>query len=253
MKKYLNIIYLIIVWFSVIISIIFLILIRNSKYFSISNYPESILNKLTITLFIINLFISLGLTFLVIKKVNIHLISYLFLSISVLLLISFDIVSFIKTNFIVDVNVLGNSMEPNYYNFDVVSVKINKEVERGDVVIFNVSSDTNIYYRSPEVFIKRIIGLPGDSIKVVDGLVYLDDDYYLEDYFPNDYLTNLNDGIDFDGNFSYLLNNEIKNCLVIPDGYYFVLGDNRESGKSTDSVKIGLISEKQIIGVVIHD
>jgi signal peptidase I len=127
--------------------------------------------------------------------------------------------------------VLGNSMHPTYKNGEYLMA--NKltyrfgEPRRGDVIIFQ--------YSETQDFIKRIIGLPGDSIMIKDGNVYvngtqLDESAYLED-------TVYTSGGD------YLAEGE---SVTIGENKYFVLGDNRPH--SSDSRTFGPISESQIKG-----
>ncbi|KUK76609.1 MAG: hypothetical protein XD93_0817 [candidate division WS6 bacterium 34_10] len=127
--------------------------------------------------------------------------------------------------------VLGNSMHPTYKNGEYLMA--NKltyrfgEPRRGDVIIFQ--------YSQTQDFIKRIIGIPGDSIMIKDGKVYvngtqLDESAYLED-------TVYTSGGD------YLAEGE---SVTIGEDKYFVLGDNRPH--SSDSRSFGPISESQIKG-----
>ncbi len=88
--------------------------------------------------------------------------------------------------------------------------------------------------RAPDkdvLYIKRIIGLPGDIIKIENGHVYVNEIMLKEDYLKKDTYTNTpNEG----------------ESIVIKDGYYFVLGDNR--GASNDSRFLGSISEESLQG-----
>ena len=104
--------------------------------------------------------------------------------------------------------VFMTSMEPNFHEGQ--RVVVNKAVywdwigepERGDVIIFN-SPD-----RSEEDFIKRVIGIPGDSVEIRDGTVYVNDVALDEPYIstPPRYTMQKRE---------------------VPDSQYFVLGDNR--------------------------
>ncbi len=128
--------------------------------------------------------------------------------------------------------VQGASMEPNFFNGDYLIVnEISyrfEEPQRGDVVIFKYPLDPS------QFFIKRIIGLPGETIRIEDGRVFivnlktkektiLDESEYLNDAYTA-------------GNFE----------ITLKDGEYFVLGDNR--GSSSDSRKWGPLPRKFIIG-----
>ena len=76
--------------------------------------------------------------------------------------------------------------------------------ERGDIVIVD-SDELN------EIVIKRVIGLPGDTVSFYDGYVYINDGLVYEEYIASDIETN-----------SYV------NDFIVPEGCYFLLGDNRE-------------------------
>lgn len=123
--------------------------------------------------------------------------------------------------------VSGSSMEPNFENGQ--RLIINKfiyrfdEIERGDVVIFHPPSDTNVEY------IKRVIGLPGETVEIRNRLVYINGELLSESYIPDPPL--------------YFMEE-----IEIPHGHYFVLGDNRN--KSDDSHVWGPVPEGNIIGKV---
>lgn len=177
--------------------------------------------------------------------------------------------SFLFTLTVVD----GRSMEPTLTNGEQLVLTYNKNFERFDVVVVDVSSkcypNLNSMYGSDyeSLYIKRIIGLPGDYIEYIptmgaDGYyrTYLyvngekvDEPFYDEDELSR-YLTYLtsNSGITF--NMEHICDISNEKCsddngtLRIPDGYYLILGDNR--GNSVDSRIIGLVSKDDIIGKV---
>ena len=95
-------------------------------------------------------------------------------------------------------------------------------VERFDIVVVDTGNDK---------IIKRVIGLPGEKVRFKDNKLYINEEE-IEEKFEHA-ITH---------NFEL---SEI-NAEVIPEGYYFVVGDNR--GDSLDSRTIGLISKKQIMG-----
>lgn len=126
--------------------------------------------------------------------------------------------------------VKGESMAPNfesgdYLIIDEISYRFS-EPERGDVIVFNYPKDTS------QRFIKRIIGLPGETIKIIDNEVHIikngTDALLKENYLP--------DGLRTRGDAEVLLGND----------EYFVLGDNREY--SFDSRAWGIVPRKDIIG-----
>jgi signal peptidase I len=92
---------------------------------------------------------------------------------------------------------------------------------RGDVIVFEFPED-----RSRD-FIKRVIGVPGDTVKVEDGQVYVNGVPLDEPYVNEEHRSNMDE-------------------KVVPEGEYFVLGDNR--GNSSDSRSWGFVPEENIIG-----
>ena len=98
--------------------------------------------------------------------------------------------------------------------------------ERGDVVVLNPPTP------SAQPYIKRIIGLPGESIEFRNGFVYIDGERLDEPYIEQ--------GITRCGRSDF--------CSVdeIPDGYVYVLGDNRNN--SSDSRSFGLVAIEDIVG-----
>lgn len=128
--------------------------------------------------------------------------------------------------------VKGASMEANFHDneyilTDKVSYKFSQP-KRGDVVIFKAP-------RNPDLdFIKRVIGLPGERIKVQGGHVYINDQLLKEEYLPSALLTQAG---------AFLTEGKE---LVIPPDNYIVLGDNRNH--SSDSREWGPITPQEIIG-----
>jgi len=126
----------------------------------------------------------------------------------------------------------GASMEPNFPNgqyllTDKIKYRLD-EPQRGDVVVFKAPTN------SGEEFIKRIIALPGETVSLKEGYVFIDGKLLKENYLDSSVKTN--PGI-------FLNDNEEK---VIPDNHYFVMGDNRQF--SSDSRSWGFISKDDITG-----
>jgi signal peptidase I len=128
------------------------------------------------------------------------------------------------------VKVEGGSMEPGLE--DQERIFINKlvyhfeSIERGDIVVFHYPRDTR------KSFIKRVIGLPGDRIRIEYGHVYVNGVLLPEPYVPPDYQ-----------------DAESYPETIIPDNAYFVLGDHRSM--SNDSRKIGPIMRSFIYGKAV--
>lgn len=126
----------------------------------------------------------------------------------------------------------GASMEPNFHNGEyILTNKILykfKDPQRGDVVIFKSPKNKDIDY------IKRVIGLPGDTVELRSNKFYINGQPLDEPYLSPDISI-------FGG--SYLQENK---GIVVPDGVYFVVGDNRPH--SSDSREFGPIAKEDFIG-----
>lgn len=133
--------------------------------------------------------------------------------------------------------VKGASMEPTFYDHeylivDEISYRFDKPA-RGDVIVFR-------YPRNPqEYFIKRLIGLPGESVQIKDGKVIIfnkehpEGEVLKESYLDDDLKT-------------YGMTDEKIN---LGDNEYFVLGDNRNSSK--DSRSFGPVNKSYLTGRVL--
>lgn len=120
----------------------------------------------------------------------------------------------------------GSSMEPAYEEGDIRFALVQGNPVRGDVVVVD-----NV--KPNEHLIKRVIGIPGDTIQVVGSKVYLNGSVLVEDYIP------------YDEYPSGIAEDEIH--LDINE--YFVMGDNRPV--SYDSRYFGCVSRADIRGIVI--
>lgn len=130
------------------------------------------------------------------------------------------------------VKVDGRSMDATLKNGEIMLVTKMEyhlgDPERFDVVICHYPD------RGKVNFVKRVVGLPGDTVEMKDGYLYVNGIKYEEEYLVHrpDYR------YIYDGMTSY----------TVPEGMYFVLGDNRSN--SNDSHIIGPISRKMIKGKV---
>jgi signal peptidase I len=120
----------------------------------------------------------------------------------------------------------GSSMEPNFHNGEYLLV--NKlayrlgEYQRGDVIVFKYPNDTTKDY------IKRVIGLPGDTVEIRDGMLFVNDQLVSEPYqvMPMNYLSEM--------------------PRVVEPGTLYVMGDNRPA--SSDTRDWGLLDQDLVIG-----
>lgn len=148
----------------------------------------------------------------------------------VAVLISFFIVHYVAQRTTVDgMSMYGTLNDGDNLIIEKLSYRFG-DVERFDIVVFpyyDSAADMDVYY------IKRIIGLPGETIQITDGKIYINGEVLEEDYgyYIND--------IPMSG---YNAEEEI----YIGEDEYFVLGDNRNN--STDSRRIGCIRRDHIEG-----
>ena len=128
------------------------------------------------------------------------------------------------------VKVEGTSMQPSLE--DREQILINKfvyriePISRGDIVVFR-------YPRDPQKsFIKRVVGMAGDRVRIIEGRVYVNDKMLEEDYVP----------AAFEDRLSY-------SEVVVPPGAFYVLGDHRNL--SRDSRDFGPVDSSYIYGKAV--
>ncbi len=147
------------------------------------------------------------------------------------ILLAIVIAVFIKTFIFNTTYVLGNSMYPTLHEKDrLFSNRISlyfSSPDRGDIVVLKAPDVENKDY------IKRVIGISGDTVAIIDGKVYLNGNLLEEDYIEEDAYT------DTYG----------ENYWEVPEDHVFVLGDNRAEGASKDSRYFGCIPIKSIKGI----
>ncbi len=130
------------------------------------------------------------------------------------------------------VKVEGTSMQPTLENQE--RIFINKftyrfglgDISRGDTVVFWYPLEPSKSY------IKRVIGVPGDRVRIDDGQVYVNGQKLVEDYVPADFRDHIS-----------------REEEVVPSGRYFVLGDHRSS--SSDSRTWGYVPRDLIYGKAV--
>ncbi len=125
------------------------------------------------------------------------------------------------------IRVDGFSMEPTLQSGEYVIVnKVTYKLEDpeiGDIIVFHFPR------RPDQEYIKRVIGVPGDTIRIANGIVYVNDQALIEPYINADPA--------YDGTWT------------VPDGNLFVLGDNRNN--SSDSHNWGFVPYDKVIGKAV--
>lgn len=131
----------------------------------------------------------------------------------------------------------GQSMVPNFQSgeyvlTDKVSYKIG-EPQRGDVIVFHAPASANCPKGTGCDFIKRVLGLPGETVEVKENHIHVNGQVIEESYIPDEFETLAGD----------YTNNRV---ITLGEDEYFVCGDNRPY--SSDSRSWGPIQKTDIVG-----
>lgn len=145
---------------------------------------------------------------------------------AVVLVITYVIVNFVG----VRTEVIGTSMTPTLADGDQLIVeKVSyyfSEPKRYDIIVFPYPEEPKKHY------IKRIIGLPGETVQIIDGYVYINGEL-LDEHYGNEVMNNA--GIAGDP-------------IVLGEDEYFVLGDNRNNSEDSRYAAVGNIKRSDIDG-----
>jgi len=150
------------------------------------------------------------------------------------------------------------------YSFPFALIPFNgrffeKEPQRGDVIVFKLPSDGKTNY------VKRLIGLPGDRIKMTSGVLFINGEEVkkekiedFEDTLENgdkvtvsQYIETLPNGVKhttldyYDGSFQ-----DTTEEYIVPEDCYFFMGDNRDSSQDSRFPQVGFVHKEYILGKV---
>ena len=144
------------------------------------------------------------------------------------------IVFIINNVLLINARIPSESMEKTIMTGDRVFgnrlAYMTKDPERFDIVIFKYPDDES------QLFIKRIIGLPGDKVEIIDGKVYINDKELKSDVYG------ITDYIDYPG--------IAEEPITLGDDEYFCLGDNRPVSQDSRYKEVGPVKRSIIVGKV---
>lgn len=128
-------------------------------------------------------------------------------------------------------SVIGGSMEPTLSNGQEILIDrfsyFFVSPGRGDVVVFLPNGNENSHY-----YVKRVVGVPGDTISIQDGYVMINGSLYEED-----------------GMYDKMEDGGIAETeIILGEDEYFVLGDNRNNSEDSRSSNIGIVMRNYMIG-----
>lgn len=150
----------------------------------------------------------------------------MFSTLSVLVVVA-AVAVLICTLFMPVVQVSGDSMEPSLSDGEILLTIKSKKVERGDLCCISWQN---------KLLLKRVIGLPGDTIDMDDeGNVYVNGAFLDEPY-----LSEKSSGV-----------SEIEFPFEVPEERYFILGDKRDLSVDSRNASIGCVEHEQIVGQVL--
>ena len=126
-------------------------------------------------------------------------------------------------------NVVGVSMEDTLFNGQRIYINrflyILSMPKDGDVVVFLPNGNENAHY-----YVKRVVGIPGDSIRITDGILYVN-------------------GAECKWVTEKILDSGIaENEFILESGEYFCIGDNPNNSEDSRSANVGPVKEENIIG-----
>lgn len=151
------------------------------------------------------------------------------LQIAVVLLFAFVFVWYFGQR----VSTVGDSMSPVLSNGDVVLVNRfvynTSSPKRGDIIVFKPKGNENSHY-----YIKRIIGLPGETVEIIEGSIYIDGEKLTEDYNA-DKVSDV--GI-------------VTGKMKLGGDEFFVLGDDRDKSEDSRMADVGNVKRSYIYGKV---
>lgn len=136
------------------------------------------------------------------------------------------LLAFIISHFFIQIAVIhGDSMKPTYSDGNIVFVKKQyNSISKGDIVIGK---------KNGIQFIKRVVGIEGDKLVIIDGILYVNDE--------------------MDKRYSNIKESgKLGDIVELGKDEYFLLGDNINNSTDSRSEEIGIVNKNDIFGIVIN-
>ena len=147
------------------------------------------------------------------------------------IVVAFLVLQFIKPT-IVQEHSMENTLQPNDYLFiSKQSYRLFGDPQRGDIIVFH--SVLTTADGAEKLLVKRIVALPGDTISITGGVVYINGEPQDEPYTKDGYT-----------------NTEMDE-ITIPEGKLFCMGDNRQNSRDSRDPMIGLVDEDEVLGKAV--
>lgn len=153
---------------------------------------------------------------------------------------------FLKAFIVQPMRVSGPSMVPNLTNKEPMLIFKTAPIHRGSVVTFDAYGVDPALYSS-RIYVKRVIGMPGDTVKSKNGTIYVNGKAISQSYISKKQRTSGTKNWDLKSLSEDYMWLKYRDATKVPENYYFVLGDNRSVSK--DSRYIGFVPRQNIIGV----
>jgi len=147
------------------------------------------------------------------------------------------IISLANTFVVSPATVIGQSMEPTFYEGqDILMTHLTNNYQRFDIIVLETSGG--------DFYLKRIIGLPGENIKIDHNVITINGVEIEQEFLENEF-----GSIDV---YTYCNTSHLQVCeFDVPLNSYFVLGDNREHSLDSRSDQLGFVREEQLYGTVV--